>query len=192
MTASFAKKFEPVLILVAVIWVVEIVNLALGHRFVSLGILPRDLRGLIGIPLSPWIHAGFWHAVSNTIPLLILGGLTLLGGRKKFWGTTAFVIGLSGILVWIFGRGAFHVGASGLVFGYFGVILGRAIFERSVLGIIIGIGTIMAYGGLLWGVLPIRNQVSFESHLFGLIAGFAIIWLGRKFGNKSEKSETPA
>lgn len=192
MTASFAKKFEPVLILVAVIWVVEIVNLALGHRFVSLGILPRDLRGLIGIPLSPWIHAGFWHAVSNTIPLLILGGLTLLGGRKKFWGTTAFVIGLSGVLVWIFGRGAFHVGASGLVFGYFGVILGRAIFERSILGIIIGIGTIMAYGGLLWGVLPIRNQVSFESHLFGLIAGFAIIWLGRKFGNKPENSETPA
>ncbi|MCH8181898.1 MAG: rhomboid family intramembrane serine protease [Proteobacteria bacterium] len=181
MIAKFANGIRPVLALVALIWAVELVNLLLGHRLVSWGILPRTLRGLIGIPLSPWIHAGLWHAVSNTIPILILGGLTLAGGKRKFWETTISVILLSGILVWIFARGAFHVGASGLVFGYFGVILGRAVFERSAIAIAIAIGTVLAYGGLLWGILPLRSQVSFESHLFGLIAGFAVIWLGHKF-----------
>lgn len=181
MTEMFADKIRPLLILVALIWIVEVVNLILGHRLVSWGILPRSLGGLIGIPLAPWIHNGVWHAVSNTIPIFILGGLTLAGGKSRFWETTASVILLSGALVWIFGRSAFHVGASGLVFGYFGVILARAIFDRSVISIVIAFGTVMVYGGLLWGILPLRSQVSFESHLFGLIAGFLVIWLGRRF-----------
>ena len=182
-----ANRFQPVLILVALIWVVEIVNLFLGHRLVSWGILPRSFIGLIGIPLAPMLHSGFWHAVSNTVPLLILGALTLAGGKRMFWETTVNVTLLSGALVWIFAREAYHVGASGLVFGYFGVILARAYIERSIITIAIAIVTVMAYGGLLWGILPLRSYVSFESHLFGLIAGFVVIWLDRKF----RKSQTP-
>ena len=182
-----ANRFQPVLILVALIWVVEVVNLFLGHRLVSLGILPRSFTGLIGIPLAPMLHSGFWHAVSNTVPLLILGALTLAGGKRMFWETTMNVTLLSGALVWIFAREAYHVGASGLVFGYFGVILARAYIERSITAIAIAVVTVMAYGGLLWGILPLRSYVSFESHLFGLIAGFVVVWLGRKFS----KSGTP-
>ena len=175
------NKLQPVLILVALIWIIEIVNLLNGHRLVSFGILPRTLTGLIGIPLAPMLHAGVWHAVSNTVPLLILGALTLAGGKRKFWETTVAVTLLSGVLVWIFARGAYHVGASGLVFGYFGVILARAFMERSITAIAIAIVTIMATGGLIWGVLPLRSFVSFESHLFGMIAGFIVVWLDRKF-----------
>ena len=182
-----AKKFQPVLILVALIWIVEVVNLFLGHRLVSFGILPRSFTGLIGIPLALMLHSGFWHAVSNTVPLLILGALTLAGGKRMFWETTVNVTLLSGALVWIFAREAYHVGASGLVFGYFGVIMARAYIERSITAIAIAIVTVMAYGGLLWGILPLRSYVSFESHLFGLIAGFVVVWLDRKFG----KSRTP-
>ena len=76
----FANRFQPVLILVALILVVEFVNLLLGHRLVSWGILPRTFSGLIGIPLAPLLHSGVWHAVSNTVPLFILGVLTLAGG----------------------------------------------------------------------------------------------------------------
>ena len=86
-----------------------------------------------------------------------------------------------------FAREAYHVGASGLVFGYFGVILARAYIERSIITIAIAFVTVMMYGGLLWGILPLRSYVSFESHLFGLIAGFVVIWLDRKFS----KSQTP-
>ena len=182
-----ANRFRPVLILVAVIWIVEIANLFVGHRLVSWGILPRTLTGLIGIPLAPMLHSGFWHAVANTVPLLILGSLTCAGGKRLFWETTVNVTLLSGALVWIFAREAYHVGASGLVFGYFGVILARAYIDRSITAIAIAIVTLIAYGGLFWGILPLRSQVSFESHLFGLIAGFAVVWLDRKFG----KSQTP-
>jgi membrane associated rhomboid family serine protease len=180
------KKFQPVLILVGVIWVVEIVNLVLGNALVSWGILPRSLGGLIGIPLAPLIHAGFWHAVSNTIPLLILGALTLAGGQRKFWEITISVTLLSGALVWVFAREAYHVGASGLVFGYFGVIMARAYIDRSITAVAIAVVTVLAYGGLIWGLLPLRSYVSYESHLFGLIAGFGVVWLDRKFGGSKK------
>lgn len=175
------NKFQPILILVALIWIVEVVNLFLGNRLVSLGILPRSFAGLIGIPLAPMLHNGFWHAVSNTVPLLILGALTLAGGKRMFWETTVNVTLLSGALVWIFAREAYHVGASGLVFGYFGVILARAFLERGITAITVAVVTVMAYGGLLWGILPLRSYISFESHLFGLIAGILVVWLDRKF-----------
>ena len=141
-----ANSFQPVIILVALILIVEVVNLFIGHRLVSFGILPRSFTGLIGIPLAPLLHSGFWHAVSNTVPLLILGGLTLAGGKRRFWETTVAVTLLSGALVWRFAREAYHVGASGLVFGYFGAILARAVIERSITAIAIAIATVMVYG----------------------------------------------
>jgi membrane associated rhomboid family serine protease len=99
-----------------------------------------------------------------------------------FWETTVNVTLLSGALVWLFAREAYHVGASGLVFSYFGVILARACIERSITAIAIASVTVMAYGGLLFGILPLRSYSSFESHLFGLIAGILVVWLDRKFG----------
>ena len=119
--------------------------------------------------------------MSNTIPLIILGGLTITAGSKRFWTTTVGITLLSGVLVWLFARGAYHVGASGLIFGYFGALLTRAVIERSILSIVIAFVTITLYGGLFWGILPIRSHVSFEGHLFGLIAGIAIVWLEQRF-----------
>lgn len=173
----FGKTFGPVLILLAAIWAVEAVNLVLGHGLTTWGILPRSINGLIGIPLAPFIHAGIWHAVSNTIPIIILGGLTLASGKKRFWITTVAIILLSGALVWLFARSSYHVGASGLVFGYFGALLARAAIERSITSIAIAVITITIYGGLLWGILPLRTHISFEGHFFGLVAGIACVWL---------------
>lgn len=178
-------RFQPVLILVAVIWVVELTNIALGHRLASWGILPRSWGGLIGIPLAPFIHGGVWHAVSNTLPFLILGSLVMAGGRRLFWETTVNVTILTGLLVWLFARDAYHVGASGVVFGFFGVIMGRAYFQRSPLAIAIALVTAITYGGLIWGVLPLRSYISFESHLFGLVAGVTIVWLERRLGKSN-------
>lgn len=102
-------------------------------------------------------------------------------GSKRFWTLTVGITLLSGALVWLFARGTYHVGASGLIFGYFGALLARAVIERTIVSIVIAFVTVTLYGGLLWGVLPIRSYVSFEGHLFGLIAGIAIVWLDRKF-----------
>lgn len=171
------QRLRPILILLAAIWAVEVVNIALGHRLTGFGILPRSVAGLIGIPLTPFIHASIWHTISNTIPLAVLGGLTIVSGERRFWNATVGIIVLSGVLVWIFARSSFHVGASGLVFGYFGVLLTRAVIERTTLSIVIGFVTILFYGGLLFGILPVGTQVSFEGHLFGLLAGVAVVWL---------------
>ena len=180
MKIEFSKIF-PLLYFVAAIWIVEIVNFFLGHSLSSWGILPRTVGGLIGIPLAPFLHAGLWHAVSNTMPLLILGALTLIGGKSRFWPQTVGIVLLSGVLVWLFARGAIHVGASGLVFGYFGALLARAYFERSLVAIAIAGVTMILYGGILWGLLPLRSYISFEGHLFGLIAGVLVVWLDHKF-----------
>jgi membrane associated rhomboid family serine protease len=175
------RNILPLLFLVAAIWVVEIINFFLGHSLTSMGIAPRRLSGLIGIPLAPFLHASLWHALSNTFPLLILGGLTLIGGKARFWSVTIAIVLLSGIGVWLFARSALHVGASGLVFGYFGALLARAFFERGLVSIAVACATMMLYGGILWGILPLRSYVSFEGHLFGLIAGIAVAWLEHRF-----------
>lgn len=181
------KRLRPVIFLVALIWAVEVLNFFLDHSLVSWGILPRSVGGLVGIPLAPLLHGGIWHTISNTVPLLVLGGLTLARGQAKFFETTVNIVLLSGLLVWLFARDAYHVGASGLVFGYFGAILARAVIERSLSSMIIGIITVMLYGGLIWGILPLRSHVSFESHLFGLIAGISVVWLEAKL-NRSKPS----
>jgi membrane associated rhomboid family serine protease len=180
------KIAGPVLTLVAIIWIVEIVNFLLGHSLTTYGVLPRSSNGLIGIFLSPFIHAGFWHAVSNTVPLLILGGLTLAADKARFLMTTVAIILLSGTLVWLFARNSYHVGASGLVFGYFGALITQAIIERSLKSIVLAMITITLYGGLLWGILPLRSYISFEGHFFGLIAGIVYIWII----SKSSKMKT--
>ena len=104
----------------------------------------------------------------------------LATGEKRFWRITVIIILISGALVWLFARSSYHVGASGLVLGYFGALLARAYFERSVITIAIAIVTVTLYSGLLWGLLPLRSHISFESHFFGLLAGIAAVWLTSK------------
>ena len=179
---SFLKgRLQPIIIILAIIWVVEIVNMGIGHRLTSYGVFPRRFEGLIGILLSPFIHAGVWHAISNTLPILILGGLTVVTGTLRFWAYTVGIILLSGTLVWLFARSTYHVGASGLVFGYFGALLARAYIERTYLTILIAFVTVALYGGLLFGILPTRSYISFEGHFFGLLAGIALAWFDNKF-----------
>lgn len=180
------NRFKPLGILLALIWSVEAVNIVFGHGLAIWGILPRHIMGLIGIPLAPFIHGSVTHAVSNTLPLMVLGGLTLMAGRDRFWEATILIILLSGALIWIFARSAYHVGASGLIFGYFGVLLARAIFERSILSFAFALVTVVLYGGIIWGVLPSERHISFEAHLFGLIAGIAVAWLERRFRGPPE------
>lgn len=176
------RTVRPIAILVAAIWAVEIVNFLLGHGLTGWGILPRSVPGLVGIPLAPLLHASFGHAASNTVPLIVLGGLTAAAGDGRFWSRTVMITLLSGALVWLFARSAYHVGASGLIFGYFGFLLARAIIERSIVTIAVAVVTIAVYGSILWGVLPLQSHVSFEGHLFGLIAGLAVARFDRRSG----------
>jgi membrane associated rhomboid family serine protease len=156
---------------VAVLWVIEIVN-ASGADLTDDGIRPRQLSGLWGVLWAPLLHASFTHLESNTIPLLVLGFLVLLGGLARFGAVTATVWLVSGIGVWLLGgTNTVVVGASGLAFGWLAYIIVRGVFTRSLVQIALGLVILVVYGGLLWGVLPGASGVSWQAHLFGAVGG---------------------
>ncbi len=155
----------------ALIWVIEFINFSMGHRLSDWGILPRTVKGLKGIPLSPFLHASLIHIMMNTIPLAVLGGFVILNGRQIFFEISIIIILVSGTALWLFGRSSYHVGASGLIFGYFGYLVLRAWYDRSLKSFIIAFVTVSLYGGIIWGMLPTFSRISWEGHLFGLLAG---------------------
>ncbi len=161
-----------VAMLVALVWGVGGLNALFDYRFSEYGIVPRTVDGLIGIPLMPFLHGSFDHLVVNTAPLAVLGGLVAVQGSRKFWMATVAITLVGGGALWVVGRNAVHVGASGLIFGYFGYLIARAWYTRSLLAVFIAIVVAVVYGGILLGVLPFFQQgVSWEGHLTGLIAG---------------------
>lgn len=164
--------------LLAIMWIVEIADSLLPFfepdRF---GILPRTRQGLPGILLAPLLHADFAHLAANSLPFLVLGSLVMLGERGVFWAVTLFVTVVGGLAVWLLApAGAIHIGASGLIFGYLGFLLSRGIFERSFTWILIGLILLLLYGGMIFGVFPGEQGVSWQSHLFGFGAGILAAW----------------
>jgi membrane associated rhomboid family serine protease len=177
-SSSFAQAIADHLLLLfsflGTMWAVEVTDLLPFFDSDRYGIQPRSASGLWGIVLAPFLHAGFGHLLLNSLPFVILGGIVLLGGVAVFWKVTAFVTLAGGLGVWLF-AGSFsnHLGASGLIFGYLGFILGRGCFERSLPWVLTACAILIGYGGLLWGVLPLQAGVSWQGHLFGLLAGIA-------------------
>ena len=161
-----------VALLLALMWIVGMVNILFDYRLSEYGVVPRTVDGLIGIPLMPFLHGSFDHLLVNTLPAVILGGLVAIHGSKKFLTATVFITLVGGGALWVVGRSAVHVGASGLIFGYFGYLIARAWYTRSLGAVLIAVVVAVVYGGILLGVLPFFQEgVSWEGHLTGLIAG---------------------
>ncbi len=171
LTENWARAFKTVLAFLAVLWAVETVNTLLGHRLNVFGIYPRELETLPGIVLWPLLHANFQHLIMNTTPLAMLGFFVALRGWRVFAKASLLILVLGGLGVWLFGRPAYHIGASGLVFGFFGFLVAIGIYEKSLSALAIASFAIFYYGGLIYGVLPAKGFVSWEAHLFGLCAG---------------------
>lgn len=159
--------------LVAIFWVVVILNVMIFNgRLNQLGIMPRNLIGLRGILFAPFLHGGFYHVLANTAPFIVLGWLVMLRNIGDFYTVSVISALVSGGGTWLFGSSnSVHVGASGVIFGYFGYLLFRGYFERSFVAIAISLAIAVTYGSLLWGVLPTRSYISWEGHLFGFIGG---------------------
>lgn len=164
---------------VTLMWGLEIIDAIIFRNALDqFGIRPRSLSGLAGILFSPFLHGGFRHLIANTVPFLTLGWLVMLRRIQDFWEVTTVTIVISGLGVWLLGApNSVHLGASGLVFGYFGFLLTRGYFDRRIDSIALGILVLALYGGLIWGVAPWQRGVSWEGHLFGLIGGGLAAWL---------------
>lgn len=167
---------------VALLYLVEIADVVLGHRLDGAGILPRDPDGLDGIVFAPLLHGGWAHLVANTAPLLLLGFLLLLSGLRRAVAVTLVVWVVGGVGTWLTGGdGSVHLGASGLVFGWLVYLLLRGLWSRSLGQILLGVALFVAYGGVLWGVLPGAPGISWQGHLFGALGGaLAARSLGRR------------
>lgn len=184
-TAQVREAVSWILILLALMWGIEILNMLSGHALSRMaGIHPRSLVGLIGIPLSPFLHFGLYHLIANTLPFAVLGALVFMHGRKRFIQVSVFVVVVSGLGVWLLARSAVHAGASGLIFGYFGYLLAAGWYARSLQTILIALFALFIYGGMVFGMMPVRSYISWESHLFGFLAG---ILAARLFDKKAAR-----
>ena len=175
---AFFRRATALAAFVALLWAVQVVNWIIGYGFnPAFGLIPRHVSGLDGVIAMPLLHGNFAHLMANTPPLLVMGGLLVATATRALLAVNAVVIGLGGGLVWLFGSSAIHIGASGLVFGWFGFLVARGIVDRSpvTLGAALLVGFL--YGSILWGVLPGQPGVSWEAHLFGAIAGAAAAFL---------------
>jgi membrane associated rhomboid family serine protease len=178
--AAVLNRFTPILVLTTACWLVFLVNnLLCGGQFDQYGIRPRQLSSLPGIILAPFLHGSCQHLAANTLPLLVLGGVLCARSKGEFVVVTVAGILLGGGLTWLFARNACHIGASGLIFCYFGYLASLAYFHRTFGTLCLSVVCILGYGGLVWGIVPTSTAISWESHLGGLLAGTAVGWLAK-------------
>lgn len=163
----------------AAMWVFELVDFLLGGALdMVFGLRSWNADAPWTIATAPFMHADFAHLMSNTVPLLVLGALVAFSGVSRFVWTTVIVILVSGAGVWLFSPPeTLTVGASGLIFGYFGYTVLRGIVERKTIDIVIMVCVILFYGTLIIGVLPLTEGVSWQAHLFGFLGGLLSAWL---------------
>jgi membrane associated rhomboid family serine protease len=183
---TVGEELYYILLFIAAIWAVFILSIFLP-ALDAYGVVPRTPSGLVGIALMPFLHANLHHILGNTVPLFILLAL-LAGSRARSWEIVLYVALLGGALLWIFGRPACHIGASGLIFGLIAFLLVSGLLEKRTVPLMIAIFVGFFYGGtLLAGILPtVGSHVSWDGHLFGAIAGGSVAYLLTK-----ETDETP-
>lgn len=171
--------------IVAVLWLVEMFDwLVMRGALDGLGIQPRTLGGLQAIVVAPWLHAGFGHLLANTIPFVVLGWFVMLHRTTDFFVVALAALLASGLGIWLFGGAStIHLGISGVIFGFFGYLLARGYYERSIVAIVMAALAFLIYGGMMWGMLPLQQGVSWQGHLFGFVGGVLVAyWQVREKG----------
>ncbi len=168
-------KLSGLLALVSVIWAVYLIGAVGGFDLSGFGVQPRNWSKLYGVLTWPFVHADRTHLMNNSITLIVFG--TIISLRSSSWqflGLSFMITLYAGMGVWLLARDASHIGASGLVFGYFGYIMTRGIYDGRISSIVISTGVMLLFGGMIWGILPTDARISWEGHLFGFLAGVVL------------------
>jgi membrane associated rhomboid family serine protease len=179
------RKFRDALIVMgaflAVIWVLQVVNWADGYRLdTELGILPEHVSRLPEIFTAPLLHFSWQHIEGNSVPLFVLGALAAYRSIPRFLLASLIIAVTSGLAVWLFqSSNELTVGASGLIFGYFGYVLVRGFFDKNFVDIGVGLVAGALYWTILAVALPGTPGVSWIGHLGGLVGGILAAWLLR-------------
>jgi len=172
---------------VALMWLIKLIEISAGLDFTRYGIFPLRAYGLKGIIFAPFIHADFSHLISNSLPFFILGFMLVYFYRRVSYRILFLLYILSGLSTWIIGREAWHIGASGVVYALAAFHFVSGIIRSDVRLLTLSVIVVFLYGGLVWGLLPVRPEVSWEGHLSGSIWGVALAFFYRKFVIRREK-----
>lgn len=185
---NLAAQIAILTTLVALLWTIEAIDWLTPMWNLNIyGIIPRTEMGLRGIFLAPFLHGNFPHLAANTAPLIVFGWLILLAGVGEFFLVSGIAMVASGFGTWLIGAAnSVHIGASGVIFGYFGFLLLRGLFERSPMSIILSLIVGLVYGSFIWGVLPNQPGISWEGHLFGFLGGVVAAQI---LGNRRRNSQ---
>lgn len=167
-------------VFVLMMWCVKLFETVVAINLGRFGILPKHITGLPGIFFSPFLHADWSHLISNTIPFLVLGFLMVYSYRKVAFKAFLFIWIVSGLLVWLTGRENYHIGASNLVYGFAFFLFFSGVFRKDIQSVVLALFVVFVYGGIVWGLLPIRQEISWEGHLAGASAGSIIAFVYRK------------
>lgn len=162
------------------LWLIKLIEVIFGINLANLGLYPHRISGLIGIIVAPLLHANFNHLISNSIPVLLLSGGIIYFYPQSAFKVFALVYLVPGVFVWFFGRPAYHIGASGLIYGFVSFLFFSGIIRRDNRSIALALIVTFLYGGIIWGILPIDAEISWEYHLFGALTGIYCAILFRK------------
>ena len=177
------------LFFVILLWIIELLSVYFDYRLLWLGVIPRTISGIPGIFFAPFIHGNYEHLLSNTLPLLVVGS-----GLIYFYGEIAKSVLLmiwffTGFWVWLAARQESHIGASGLIYGLVCFLFLSGILRKDTRLLAVSLLVTFLYGSLVWGILPVDQSISWESHLFGSIAGFFCAIYYRKLGPQRPKTQ---
>jgi membrane associated rhomboid family serine protease len=181
--SSIGRAFVAMCAFVPVLFGVQLLDNLTGNRLQrDGGIQPHVVQGLDGVVLAPFLHVSFEHVTANSVPLILLGTFVLAAGTRRFLAATAFIALVSGLGVWLIGDPrTVVVGASGVIFGYFGLLVARGVVERSWWNIAVALLIGLLYGWQLVGVLPVvDSKISWQGHLCGLVSGMIAAVLFRR------------
>lgn len=177
-TAKIGGGLKLLALLVGLMWLSEVIDTATHGALDQYGIISREPRGLVGILTAPFLHLGFGHLISNTLPLVTLGAIIAISGAARLFAVTAIVVVIGGLGTWLVSPpNTITIGASGLVFGYASYLILRGLFNRRLGQVLIGIVVIMVWGSALFGGLLPQDGISWQGHLFGGIAGVLAAWV---------------
>ncbi|HEX5906089.1 MAG TPA: rhomboid family intramembrane serine protease [Propionibacteriaceae bacterium] len=166
------------LFLLAGLWFLEILDQLSGNQLDQLGIHAREVDGMPEIFSAPFLHAGWDHLISNSLPFLVLGFLVLLSGLARWLISSLIIIVVSGMMAWFLTpANTIILGASGLIFGWLTYLLARGIWSRRPAQVAVAVVVLLVYGGLIWGVLPSAAGISWQAHLGGAVGGVLAAWL---------------
>ncbi|MFK7905526.1 MAG: rhomboid family intramembrane serine protease [Chitinophagales bacterium] len=159
------------LIFVGLIWVIKAVEIVTGYSLSHLGIYPRTLEGLRGVIFSPFLHGDLSHLFSNSFPIIMLGFIVLHNYRTIAFELLFWLTAMSGFWTWSIGRPSHHIGASGVIYGMAFFVFFSGILRKDTRSMALAMLVTFFYGGLIWGLLPIQEGVSWEGHIAGAVAG---------------------